>query len=340
MPGRPPLLRPQSRTRPRALLRASFQARGRRTRAATWLALGVGAAALAAGCGSSSRTVSPPTSAAPSGSASPSTGAARGSGPVKVLYAGSLVDVMERQIGPGFHAATGYSLQGFSGGSTALATEIKGKVRRGDVFVSASPTVNAALEGQANGAWVSWYATFASSPLVLGYNPSSKFAKDISSRPWYQVITEPGILVGRTDPATDPKGKLTVKALDAAARQYGNPALTSIAGSTADVYPEETLVGRLQAGQLDAGFFYSSEAAAASIPSVAVSVPGQELRATYTVTVLAGAPDGAAAQAFVAYLLGPQGQAALRRDGFDVARPPEVSGQGVPSGLQRLLAPS
>ena len=31
------------------------------------------------------------------------------------------------------------------------------------------------LEGTANGDWVSWYAAFATSPLVLGYYPKSNF---------------------------------------------------------------------------------------------------------------------------------------------------------------------
>jgi molybdate/tungstate transport system substrate-binding protein len=105
---------------------------------------------------------------------------------------------------------------------------IKGKVRQGDVFVSASPTVNAELEGAANGSWVSWYATFASAPLVIGYNPKSKFASDLTSKPWYQVITEPGFLIGRTDQATDPKGKLTAMALASAATADNAPGLTAI----------------------------------------------------------------------------------------------------------------
>src|SRR5262249_54199340 len=141
----------------------------------------------------------------------------RGSGPVDVLYAGSLVNVMEKQIGPAFHAATGYTFQGFSAGSAALAPPIKGKGRQGDVFVSASPSVNKTLMGPSNGDWVSWYVTFANSPLVIGYNPHSKFAADLKAKPWYEVITEPGFLIGRTDPKTDPKGKLADMALAQAA---------------------------------------------------------------------------------------------------------------------------
>ncbi|MGH3673272.1 MAG: substrate-binding domain-containing protein, partial [Pseudonocardiaceae bacterium] len=64
------------------------------------------------------------------------------SGPVKVLYAGSLVNMMEHSLGPQFNQDTGSTFQGFSAGSSALAMQIKGKVRQGDVFISASPSVN------------------------------------------------------------------------------------------------------------------------------------------------------------------------------------------------------
>lgn len=309
-------------------------------RIVSWLAVIALVAGLLAGCSSSSRATVPrgDLPGAPAASATPTAASSRGSGPVSVLYAGSLVDVVEKQLAPGFHAATGYTLDGFPGGSSALASEIKAKVRRGDVFISASRSVNATLEGAADGGWVSWYATFARSPLVLGYNPSSRFASAIRSEPWYQVLTKPGILVGRTDPATDPKGKLTVTALDDAASLYHRPGLVRLADAPSNVFPEETLVGRLQAGQLDAGFFYSSETTAASLPSVPVSLPGRSLDATYTVTVLSGAPDLAGAEAFVSYLLGPQGRAILGKDGFEVVRPPVVSGGAVPSALRKALA--
>lgn len=260
----------------------------------------------------------------------------KGSGPVNVLYAGSLVNLMEKQVGPSFNAATGYRFTGFSGGSTTLATQIKAKVHQGDVFISASPDVNASLEGPANGNWVSWYATYSSSPLVIGYNPNSKFAADLKTKPWYQVITEPGFRLGNTDPAADPKGKLAVKALTTAATTENEPMLKTLASSTANQYPEETLVGRLQAGQLDAGFFYSSEAVAANIPTVPLT--GQDLKATYTVTVLNQAPHAAGAEAFVSYLLGPAGQAALSKDGFVLTTPPKVTGSGVPASLNSVLS--
>lgn len=291
---------------------------------------------VAAACSSSSHTTSPTT--IPPGTAASATTVTGGSGPVDVLYAGSLVNTMEKQIGPGFNTATGYTFTGFSAGSTALAQQIKGKVRVADVFISASPTVNASLQGPANGNWVSWYATFANSPLVLGYNPHSKFANDLKTRPWYQVITEPGFLLGRTDPTTDPKGKLTVTALQDAAKSYNTPALTGLASNASNVFPEETLVGRLQAAQLDAGFFYTSETTAASIPTIPLT--GLSLKATYTITVVNNAPHQTGAEAFVSYLLGPTGQTVLKRDGFELAQPYTVTGTGVPASLSTLLSGS
>jgi len=260
--------------------------------------------------------------------------AASGSGPVDVLYAGSLVDLMTKQVGPGFKKATGYTFSGFSGDSGSLATEIKGKTQVGDVFVSASPKVNAKLQGAANGSWVHWYATFATSPVVLGYNPKSKFAAALKSKPWYKVIAEPGIRVGRTDPATDPKGVLTVTALTSAAKKHHEPALTSLATSKSDVFPEDTLVGRLQSGQLDAGFFYAAEAAAAGIKTVPLT--GENLKATYTITILNKAPHHAAAVAFVNYLLGSGAKPAFKKDGFMLVSPPKVTGTGIPSGVSAL----
>lgn len=145
---------------------------------------------------------------------------ASAAGKVNVLYAGSLVNLMEHGIGPAFDTASGDTFQGYAGGSSGLANQIKGKLRQGDVFVSASPKVNDALMGAANGDWVSWYITFAQSPVVIGYNASSKFAADLKSKPWYQVLQEPGIKIGRTDPKLDPKGALTVTLMQQAEALY------------------------------------------------------------------------------------------------------------------------
>jgi molybdate/tungstate transport system substrate-binding protein len=266
---------------------------------------------------------------------------ASAAGKVNVLYAGSLVNLMEHGVGPAFDKASGDTFQGYAGGSSGLANQIKGKLRQGDVFVSASPKVNDGLIGAANGDWVSWYTTFAQSPVVIGYNASSKFAADLKSKPWYQVLQEPGIKIGRTDPKLDPKGALTVTLMQQAEAFYKSPGLSEkIIGApdnSAQVLPEETLVGRLQSGQLDVGFFYSTESADVKIPVITLP-PEITPKAVYTVTILHNAPNADGADKFVAFLLGKPGQKVMKEHGLGVQKL-TLTGDaaGVPKDVQALL---
>jgi molybdate/tungstate transport system substrate-binding protein len=209
------------------------------------------------------------------------------------------------------------------------------------VFISASPKVNDALSGPANGEWVRWYIHFARSPLVIGYNPASRFAADFKTKPWYEVLQEPGLRLGRTDPQLDPKGALTVQLMAHAEEVYGRPGLAQqVLGAPenpAQVLPEENLVGRLQSGQLDAGFFYSTETADLGLPAVAL--PAEVgLSAHYTVTILRDGANPAGAAACVAFLLGPQGRAVLAEHGLEAVKP-EVSGDAaaVPAPVRAAL---
>ncbi|HTV89813.1 MAG TPA: extracellular solute-binding protein [Stellaceae bacterium] len=267
---------------------------------------------------------------------------ARAAGAVNVLYAGSLVNLMEHGVGPAFDTAIGDHVQGYAGGSKKLANEIKGKLRHGDVFISANPKVNNALMGAANGGWVTWYVTFAHSPLVIGYNPNSKYAADFKRKPWYEVLQEPGIRIGRTDPKLDPKGALTVALMDKAQTFYKTPGLAQrvlgAAENPAQVLPEEELVGRLQSGQLDVGFFYSTETSEAKIPVVALP-PAITPEARYTVTILHGAPDPNGAERFVAFLLGAQGRNLMTEHGLAVDTPVLTgAASALPTGLRTLVA--
>ena len=260
---------------------------------------------------------------------------------VNVLYAGSLVNLMERSVGPAFEKATGLQFRGYAAGSNKIANEIKGKLRRGDVFISASPKVNQSLMGADNGDHVSWYVNFAESPLMIGYNPKSKFAADFKTKRWDQVLQEPGIRIGRTDPKLDPKGAFTVEMMTKAADLYHQPDLVEKTlgdpENPAQVLPEETLVGRLQSGQLDAGFFYSTETSDLKIPAFQ---PAPELaaKASYTLTILSDAPNSAGAARFVDFLLSAQGRELLKQHGVDVIKPTvSGNGQAIPPSVQAVI---
>ncbi|MST33668.1 hypothetical protein GHK86_13190, partial [Acidimicrobiaceae bacterium USS-CC1] len=244
------------------------------------------AGALLAGCagsapvdaGNSAAGNSPVTASGGGASAGGTSGSTSGGGTggggathhgnVDVLSAGSLETILTKTVGPAFHRATGYTLVDTSGGSSSLAAEIKGKTQVADVFVSASPAVDATLEGAANGGWVSWYATFAKSPLVLEYYPRSRFARALRTRPWYDVITDKGFRLGRTNPAQDPGGVLDAEALDRTASSRHLPALAAIAKDPSTEYAETALPGEVQSGQLDAAFAYLADANSTGLPHV------------------------------------------------------------------------
>ncbi len=269
-------------------------------------------------------------------SAAASVAATAAKAKVTAIFAGSLVDVMEKAVGREFTAATGYPFEGFGGGSNEDAAAIKGKVRQADVFISAAASADHELEGAANGSWVSWYSTFTSSELVLGYDPKTKFGRQLAAgKPWYKVITQPGIIVGRTEPKADPKGKLTVEAVDAAAEKLHDPALTK-ALKRFPIFEETSMLGRLQAGQLDAGFFYVVEAKTAHVPTVPLT-PVYKY-ADYTVTLLNDAENHSGAEALVSFLLSPKRKAVEKQYGL-VPIKPMFSGDAsaVPGSLRSIV---
>lgn len=260
---------------------------------------------------------------------------------VSVLYAGSLVNVMEHSVGPAFEKATGEEFRGYAGGSKLLVNQIKGRLRAADVFVSANPALNADLMGRTNGNRLAWYVSFAESPLVIGCSHESRFTAQFNSKPWYQVLAQTGIRIGRTDPKIDPKGALTVKLMQSAETFYRMPGLSQrILGgpeNAAQVFPEEALVGRLQSGQLDCGFFYSTETADAGIP--AITLPQAITpKAVYTVAVLEDAAHRKAADDFAGFLLGAAGRKILSEHGLSLRALQLVGNRAaVPDSVRTLL---
>jgi molybdate/tungstate transport system substrate-binding protein len=304
----------------------------RKIRSRRWIA------ATAGGCGAlaltASATIALSASPVASGQGTPTASAAASK--VSAIYAGSLVGFMEKSTGPEFTTATGFPFEGFGGGSNEDAQAIKGKVRQADVFVSASSSADKELEGAANGNWVSWYSTFTSSSLELGYNPKSKFGKQLAAgKPWYEVVTEHGIRVGRTEPKADPKGKLTVEAVEAAAKKLHDPALKK-ALKKFGIFEETTMLARLQAGQLDAGFFYVVEAKKAKVPTVPLT-PAYKY-ADYTITLLNNAQNPAGAESLVSFILSPKRKAVEKAYGL-VGITPKFSGSAsaVPAGLRSIV---
>jgi len=200
-------------------------------------------------------------------------------GTVSVLYAGSLGAVMEKGLAPAAERTTGYGIQGEGHGSVAAARMIRDRLRTPDVFVSADPAVNVAiLMGPQNRNIVEWYLTFAAAEMVLGYNPKSRFKDDFAQAregklQWYDVLSKPGVKLGRTDPNLDPKGYRALFMFELAERYYHKPGLMALLGpptNPAQIFPEPELLIRLESGQLDAAVFYRHEVVAHTLPFIAL----------------------------------------------------------------------
>jgi molybdate/tungstate transport system substrate-binding protein len=252
---------------------------------------------------------------------------------VTVLYAGSLTGLMERSIGPAFKQQTGDVFRGHTGGSQELAKLIKEGALQGDIFISADPKVNALLSGSTNADRVNWYITFAESPLVLGLSPLSRFAAEAKAKQWNEVLMQPGVKIGRTDPAKDPKGALIVELL----KRADQPDLAKTVLEHSSVLPEELLVEKVQAGQLDVGFFYSVETTDAGLTAIDLP-PAITPKAVYTLTILHNAPDPDGGQKFVSFLLGSKGTALLKEHGLSLTHP-LLFGQdeAVPPAIRSLI---
>ena len=105
----------------------------------------------------------------------------------------------------------------------------------------------------------------------------------------------------------------------------------------AQLLPEEVLVGRFQSGELDAAFFYSTEAADAKIPTVQPPA-AIDPKARYTVAILRDAPNPAGAERFLGFLLGAKGREVLQEHGLNLVKP-ALSGdaQTIPHSVKSLI---
>jgi molybdate/tungstate transport system substrate-binding protein len=289
-------------------------------------------------------------------------------GLVTVLYAGSLGNLMEIDLGPAFSRATGYKYLGEAKGSLLCANLIKEQLRTPDVFISADPKVNLLLLGPENGNLVRWYATIFGNELVLGYHPNSRFAAQLKQLGAgdirvYEILQQKGFRLGRGDPELEPKGYRTLFLFDLAEKYYRQPGLATKILHDAEhptlVFPEEQLVARLEAGQLDAGIFYRNEIAEHDLPFIAfprelnlgdpaldsyyssatymnrkgVTYSGSAI--VYSVTIPERSQNREGAIALVSFLLSDEGRTIVEKHALRLVQP-LVSGEidAAPSAVQ------
>ena len=203
-------------------------------------------------------------------------------GKVFVMYAGSLVKIFEKDLGPAFQTKK-YTYTGEGRGSLQIANMILDGQRRPDVFVSAGTIpINKLINSTSiisKSPLAQGLVKFASGEMVIAYLPTSKFHTDLDKakkglEPWYQVLSEQGFKLGRTDPDLDPKGYYTILMSKLANSYYKDPNIKQrILGDDKNpkqLFPEETLITTLETGHLDAIVAYRHEAIARGLEYIAL----------------------------------------------------------------------
>ncbi|MBQ4855858.1 extracellular solute-binding protein [Rhodanobacter sp. B2A1Ga4] len=193
---------------------------------------------------------------------------------LRVAYAGSMGVVMDQSLGPAFARTHRAGYQGIGQGSYALARLLAGKQMQADVFVAITPGPMQVLQ---QAALVDHAVPVASTRMVVIYSPDSRYAADFAAaargdKRWYDVLREPGLRLGRTDPSIDPQGANALLTLQLAERYYHQPhLLQQVAGALQNprqIFAEPSLMSRLQAGQIDAAIGYASAAHSHHLPVI------------------------------------------------------------------------
>jgi molybdate transport system substrate-binding protein len=257
----------------------------------------------------SSPTAAP--AAATSAATSPAATLAKLGGSLTVFAAASLTDAFN-EIGPAFQQQLGVKVTFNYGASSTLATQLA-QGAPADLFASADqPNMEKAKQaGVIDGP----DRLFAKNKLVV-IVPKANPAKIQT----LQDLAKPGINFVLTDPSV-PIGSYARQALAKMAQDpafgagFDQKVLANLKSQEANV---RAVVSKVQLGEADAAITYATDVtpdAAKDVQSIAI--PDQfNVIAAYPIAVVKGAQNPAAAQAFIAYLRSPDGQAVLKKWGF------------------------
>jgi molybdate/tungstate transport system substrate-binding protein len=272
---------------------------------------------------------------------------AQGLTPLDVAYAGSMGSMMEGPVKAAVAKTLGIDMHGRAQGSDALAQLIAGGTIPVDVFVPVTPgpMMTVIKAGKALHA-----APIARTEMVIAYSPKSAFATAFANAgkpgamPWYQILQQPGIRFGRTDPATDPQGRNIIFTMQLAETYYKQPGMAAkILGDSANpaqIFAEPTVEARLQSGELDAASAYRIQPGPFGLPFIQlpeeINLGNQSMHDAYASATLAlngkiyhpqalvyyaapvvGAAHADKAAAFVRWLSSPEAQAILQKFAYD-----------------------
>jgi len=274
-------------------------------------------------------------------------------GELTLFHAGSLA-VPLREASEEFQKRhPGVTVKAEAAGSRDSARKICDLGRPCDVLAAADYKV---VEELLMPAHADYNIRFATNEMAIAYTARSKLADQVNAKNWHQIVLRPDVAFGRADPNRDPCGYRTVMLFQLAEKHYKAPGLADklLAKDERFVRPKETdLLALLESGEIDYLFIYRSVIQQHKLSMVALpgevslkspaleklyqtatvqvtgKKPGELVTQkgeaiVYSVTIPRNAPNAAAAQAYVALLLSPEGRTVMRRNGQEPIEPAEV----------------
>jgi molybdate/tungstate transport system substrate-binding protein len=288
-------------------------------------------------------------------------------GPLVVFTAGSLARPMRAAL-DSFAAANNVRYELESAGSLETARKLTELGKIPDVVALADEEVFPKVLVPTH---ATWYVRFAVNRIVLAYTDRSRYAAEIDSANWWQVLQRPNLEIGRSNPDLDPSGYRTLMVFQLAERLYAQPGLGAAlerAANLRNMRPKEIdLVALLESGDLDYAWFYESMARASGVRHITLpetidlsSAENRDAYAQATVRVIGssvadtvtmrGAPiryafsiplnasHAALAERFAAFLLSADGRRVLGREFLSTLDAPDAVGTGVPPMVQSALS--
>ncbi|MCD6348283.1 MAG: tungstate ABC transporter substrate-binding protein WtpA [Candidatus Korarchaeota archaeon] len=195
---------------------------------------------------------------------------------IKVFHAGSLT-VPLKEIVKEYDGNVEIRLEG--SGSVEAAGKITELGKRADILASADYRL---IPSMMYPNYADWYVIFATNEIVLAYTEKSKYADEINSENWSQILMRDDVKFGFSDPNKDPCGYRSVMTLLLASKLYNVP-LDELLRENTNMRIEGTeawvpdpvevkverivirpksveLISLLEAGSLDYAFEYKSVA--------------------------------------------------------------------------------
>jgi molybdate/tungstate transport system substrate-binding protein len=255
--------------------------------------------------------------------------------PITIFAAASLAKPLAA-LTDSFQRRTGVSALVELGGSMEQSRKITDLARVPDVLMLVDDDVIAALVP----GHLEWYVRFATNELVVAYSDKSRLAHAITPENWWEVLSRPGVRVGRADPTVAPVGRHALDLLRRVDGYYRKSRLadTLIARAALRyVRPNATeLAALLEAGEVD--YVIDYESVARQYGFKFVSLPADLAPPVlYGLSVPRQAAHPAGATDFVSYLLSDAGKRVLRDAEIQLLPTPIGIGVNLPSAITELV---